>query len=145
MKKQIAYKSGYNYQLVEDYEIQIAIEPRATIETAFVRLTDEGLLTVKTGYAWDGATDAFDTVTFMRGSLVHDALYGLMRSGYLSEALHRESADRILVDICKEDGMWSVKADLVFRIVRRLAKKAALAESENPILYAPEKVVKNEC
>lgn len=133
----IAYKSGYNYQLVEPYTIKTPIIPPKKITTKYASLELDGTLTINEGYAWDGATDAFDTITFMRGSLVHDAFYGLMRMGELDASVYRIQADKLLRDICLEDGMWGVKAKLVYAAVRQFAEKAAQRDSENPIIYAP--------
>ena len=44
------------------------------------------------------------------GSLLHDALYQLMREGLLDHTLHREAADRILQSLCREDGMTALRA-----------------------------------
>jgi len=53
----------------------------------------------------------------MRGSLVHDALYQLMREGALP-IVYREEADRLLRRICIEDGMSRLRAAWVLRGVR---------------------------
>ena len=51
-KPQIKYRSGYKYQLVEAYEVQIGIRPPGNVETPFIGLTELGVLTIKGGYAW---------------------------------------------------------------------------------------------
>ena len=72
----IAYKAGYKYQLKARYAVQIDIRPAAPIDMEYLGLTTDGTLTVKKGYAWDGPSGpTIDTLNFMRGSLVHDALY----------------------------------------------------------------------
>ena len=43
----------------------------------------------------------------MRGALVHDALYQLMRLKQLDYEQYRDRADEVLRDLCKEDGMSS--------------------------------------
>jgi len=48
--------------------------------------SDGGLL-IKAGYSWDGPSgSAIDTKNFMQGSLVHDALYQLLRENILYES-----------------------------------------------------------
>ena len=133
----IEYKSGYNYQLTKTYTIQTNIKPPKAIKTKYASLSLDGILTVEEGYAWDGATDAFDTITFMRGSLVHDALYGLMRMELLDATIYRIQADKLLRDICLEDGMWGAKADLAYALVRKFGAKAAMRQNENTIKTAP--------
>ena len=76
-KKRISYRSGYKYQLAKNYVQQIKIKPAADItEPDFIKLTKDGTLTVKKGYAWDGPSGPVpDTKENLRASLVHDALY----------------------------------------------------------------------
>lgn len=117
----------YKYQLVEAYEHPTEIRPESVVRTVgdFVVLTTDGRLQTKKGYAWDGPSGpTIDTKNFMRGSLVHDALYQLMREGLLSQE-HRETADRLLREICLEDGMSRIRAWWVYRAVRSFAAAAA--------------------
>jgi hypothetical protein len=91
----------------------------------WVRLNRQGELTLKTAYAWDGPSGpAIDSKNFMRGSLVHDALYQLMRLKLLPQGF-RKQADEILWMICLEDGMSKVRADYVYQAVRAFAAPAA--------------------
>ena len=109
--KCITYNGGYKYQLKETYTIAIDIKPRTSIDTEYIDLDTEGNITIREGYAWDGPSGpTIDTLTFMRGSLVHDALYQLMRENHLNHSEYRGPADRVLQKICKEDGMWSLRA-----------------------------------
>jgi len=65
----------YKYQLMQDFTINIEIETEEDIETSFIGLTTDGELTIKNRYAWDGPSGpTIDTKSFIRGSLVHDAL-----------------------------------------------------------------------
>ena len=81
-KPKIAFREirKYKYQLMKKgYTCQVNIR-KISAKTAFIQLTAKGKLTIKRGYAWDGPSGpTIDTKTFMRGSLVHDALYQLMR------------------------------------------------------------------
>jgi len=87
------------------------------------------------GTAPSGPT--LDTATFMRGSLVHDALYQLMRDGHLDRATHREAADRLLQTLCEEDGMWSLRTWWVYHGVRLFADPAANPAASRPVVFAP--------
>lgn len=137
--KCIAYNSGYKYQLKETYAVPIEIKPSSPINTEYIRLDADGNLTIYEGYAWDGPSGpTFDTLNFMRGSLVHDALYQLMRENDLDHVVYRETADRILQRICKEDGMWSLRAWWVYQGVRIFADPAADPAAERPVKRAPE-------
>lgn len=131
----IAYKSGYKYQLATDYLVPVGIYD--TVNAQFLFLQGDGNLFVKAGYAWDGPSGpTFDTKNFMRGSLVHDALYQLMREGYIPED-YREHADQMLQRICVEDGMTAIRAWWVYKGVRFGGKSSAARGSGKPVLYAP--------
>lgn len=131
------YKAGYKYQLAENYRVQVGITGH-TISQGPIKLTTQGHLTIKKGYAWDGPSGpAIDSKNFMRGSLVHDVLYQLMRHGRLDAERHRDSADRLLQQMCVEDGMWKVRAWWVYRAVKTFAARAADKENIKPILEAP--------
>ncbi len=137
--KCIAYNGGYKYQLKEAYKVVIDIKPNTAINTEYIDLDTNGNLTIAEGYAWDGPSGpTIDTLTFMRGSLVHDALYQLMRESYLEHRVNRQAADRILQKICKEDGMWSLRAWLVYQGVRLFADPAADPADKRPVTRAPE-------
>ena len=74
--------SGYKYQLAEDYSFETGMELESAVRGPgdWVRMSRVGRLKLKRGYAWDGPSGpALDTSDLMRGSLVHDALYQLMR------------------------------------------------------------------
>ena len=83
-----------------------------------------GKLLIGGGYAWDGPTWAIDTENFMRGSLIHDALYQLMREGQLDSS-YRKQADVLLYHTCREDGMSWWRASYVYQMVRWFGASAA--------------------
>ena len=66
----------------------------------------------------------------MRGSLVHDALYQLMRLSALDYKVHRRRADEILKEICLEDGMSSFGVWYVYQAVRLFAEGNARPREE---------------
>ena len=112
----IEYKKGYKYQLYTDYELEISIKPDADLDMEFIALTAQGKLTIKKGYAWDGPSGpAVDTDNFMRGSLVHDALYELMRYGKIDANTCKHRADQIMKELCIQDGMSRARAWWVYK------------------------------
>lgn len=134
----IRYKAGYKYVLAEDYHTQIAIYPRVLIETDYVTLTRDGRLTIRAGYCWDGPSGpSIDTRTFLRGSLVHDVLYQLMRHQFLLPEEWRKTADQILQRICINDGMWLIRAWWVYFGVRFGGGPGSSRRGKKPILIAP--------
>lgn len=93
------------------------------INTGYVTIKD-GLLTVAVKYAWDGPSGpTIDTKAFIYGSLFHDALYQMMREGYLNRLIYREVADTILHDACVVEGMSKFRAWYVYKIVRACGEK----------------------
>lgn len=133
----IRYRAGYKYQLAETFRVRVRIRPPATIETEFITLTKRGLLFVKHGYAWDGPSGpAVDTPDFMRASLAHDALYQLLRQGYLDGSC-RILADRELRRICRQDGMSWFRASYVYLGVRLGARYAADPADKKKVAEAP--------
>ena len=135
----ISYKEGYKYQIVEAYSVNIPIEPENDIVTDYIDLKRDGTIIIKKGYAWDGPSGpTIDTDNFMRGSLVHDALYQLMRGEKLDKNIYRDKADRLLQQMCKEDGMSSIRAWWVYKGVRWFADPAADPSHKKPVIKAPK-------
>ena len=114
-----------------------------TIKWDFIEL-ENGMLTVKKGYRWDGASTPWNNLNiadnrefYIRCSCIHDSIYDLMRMGYLQHDegaddtcigsdyefadapfLNRLIADSLLYMIMIEDGRGGVGAQSDFEIVR---------------------------
>ena len=131
----------YKYQLVQDYEIDLGLTG-FSVETPYLRLNQDGKMTVRATYAWDGPSGpTFDTPSLMRGSLVHDALYQLLRMEQLPTE-QKEFADKLLREICIEDGMNRLIAWIVYQGVKWFGGASAQAGTERPdriICVPPEK------
>ena len=124
------------------YTTSVAVQPPADIDSRFIHLTIHGALTIRDGYAWDGPSGpTIDTPTFMRASLVHDALYQLMRSGLLP-GRWRRVADEEMRRICREDCMSRFRAWYVYRAVRRAAGPAADPQNQKKVKWAPRRSCK---
>ncbi len=116
----IKYKKRrkYKYNLHSDFKYSTGIKVDASKDLGYLKIDSDGELLIKTGYSWDGPSGpTIDTKNFMQGSLVHDALYQLMREGVLPQHL-RKKADKILREVCIEDGMSKVRAWWVYQGVR---------------------------
>lgn len=134
----IAYKGGYKFQLKADYVIETELRPTQECELDYVGIRKSGLLVVRSGYAWDGPSGpTIATKTFMRGSLVHDALYQLIREGTLDISVFRDPADKLLQKICLEDGMFAFRAWYVYHGVRLFGNPSADPANRKPIVFAP--------
>jgi len=134
----IKYHDGYKYQLIEDYVIQTTILPlNGDVDNNYLSLTKDGVLTIKAKYAWDGPSGpTVDTKSTMRGSLVHDALYQLIREKYVAKET-RKTADEYIRDICIEDGMNVWRAKSWYYALRKFAGFAAEEKSNKKIMITP--------
>ena len=116
--------TSYKYQLYEPYNLNLPAEFSGQMANLSHIILVNNLLHIKAGYAWNGATCAWDTKTFMKGSLEHDALYQLMRQGEMTRELRIE-ADRLLRHTCLGAGMSKFRADYVYNAVRLFAEGAS--------------------
>jgi hypothetical protein len=120
----MAYRGGYKYQLACDYRRVIPVYPTSDIVTPFYSLSIDGELLIRAGYAWDGASGpTWDTLSSMKGSLIHDVLYQAMRQQLLDHSW-RSKADDLLFDICIESGMFRWRAWLWRKAVGAFADGA---------------------
>ena len=135
----ILYRSDYKYQLADSYGTTIPIAPKENIETDFIDLDIKGYLLVKEGYAWDGPSGPVkDTEENMRASLVHDALYQLMRNEELSSRTHRKAADQLFKDLCKADGVSNRWASIYYKALRKCGKRPASPQNKKKVHRAPK-------
>lgn len=131
----VTYTAGHRYQLEEPYYHATPYKGKAG-GNDLVWLSPNGSLQVSRGYAWDGASGpAINTKNFVRATLVHDALYQLIRLGVLSDS-DRKVADELLRDIAKEDGMSYFRAAYVYAAVR-LFGGWYMRTKDHPVLTAP--------
>lgn len=143
----IQYQCGYKYKLYQDYKINL-IKQKGMMDMlgaksffshhlCLFEKDDTWWLWIKKGYCWDGPSGpTIDTKTFMRGSLVHDALYQLIRDGLISAAF-RIKADQMLRSICIDDGMNRIRAWYVYHAVRIFGTESASPDYKKPIIEAP--------
>lgn len=132
---QIQYRGGYKYSLWETYVGYVRIKG-FTVRHRLFELDPDGKLTIFENYPWDGASGpTIDTKSSMRGSVVHDALYEMMRLGLLPQSCF-ELANEELRDTCKEDGMWHWRADGWYDAVEKCGHPSADVCDEK-ILFAP--------
>ena len=153
----ISYKAGYKYQLTKTYQVTVFIYPAKPVETKYLSLSTDGLLTIRDGYAWDGPSGpTIDSKNFIITSLPHDAIYQLIRMDLLGRSC-KELADRLLrrmfvstwIEAHPKPTSWfkrgvyntrlttvKVRAWYVWRAVQWFGKDAAFGR-EKPVLTAP--------
>lgn len=123
----------YKYQTLAEvhYDTGWHIPEGLTTRAGYVHLSSDGLLTILRGYVWDGASGpTLDTRSTMLASLVHDALYQLMRERQLGQEwrpLADELLRRIMLD--KYRGKWrrwhAARVKVWFWALRKFAGYAA--------------------
>lgn len=132
----IIYASGYKHQLKESFSIQTALRPQQAVIHEFFFLSTSGIMHIFSGYAWDGASGpAFDTLTILKGSLVHDVLYQAIELGLLPKVYNIENgnittlvsnkdlSDSELFIISRVDGMVAYRASWVFLAVQKFGAR----------------------
>lgn len=108
----IRYSEGYKYQLEALYACETPVTG-TLIEDDLFTLYATGLLVIRKGFAWDGASGpTFDTKNSMRASLVHDVFCVCMRDGRLSYEKWQDTINEFFRQQCIEDGMWHWRAGL---------------------------------
>ena len=99
-------------------------------DTVFVQLNGGGKMNIKKGYAWDGSSGpSIDTKENMFASLIHDALYQLMRRnegclGGMTRYRFRRNADLIFYKLCRANDMSWPRAGWHYTGVRRSGKNS---------------------
>ena len=133
----IRYRDGYKHQLADTFKIKLPINPVTQYSGEWLSIDISGVLTIKRGYCWDGASGpTWDTNNCKKPSLVHDALYQLMRHEVLPRG-YRKHADKLFYDMLRANGMWIVRARLWYRSVRMAAMSSADPKSKKKIYSAP--------
>lgn len=134
----VYYKGGYKYQLQENLVIKTGIYPTRRIETDYIIFDIDGTLTLKKGYAWDGATGFPDFKWIIQGSAAHDAGYQLLRQGLLP-ARYKEDFDILLLKLCREDGPKILEPVYlaVYQAVKVFGGRSSCTTRRRLILVAP--------
>ena len=133
----IKYRSGYEHQLADTFTVKPPSNPVTQFAGEWLSIDINGTLTIKRGYCWDGASGpTWDTRNCKKPSLVHDALYQLMRMEVLPRG-YRKHADKLFYDMLRDNSMWLVRARLWYRSVRMGAMSSADQKSLKKIYTAP--------
>jgi len=137
--EQISYEKldGWKYRLADEYEIHIRFfEGEEGRGNEYVWL-EYGRLAIRKGYAWDGPSGpTWDTPNWMRASLVHDAMYQLIRESHLPIAL-RKQVDLLMLKALREDGMSRARSRTAYIGVRMFGRRSAHPRPVRKILRAP--------
>lgn len=116
----------YKYQTTRVMEFTLKHDYGVEVNGYYIDLIGNKLRIAR-GYAWDGASGpTWDTKSSMRASLVHDALYQLIRENKIPMR-DRRKADSELVKVAVADGMWKWRAKAWSKALKHFGKSAAKA------------------
>lgn len=126
----------YKYRTTKDWECYTGIHGAPTDVLPWVVLRTDGVLWIRRGYAWDGPSGpTVDTRNWMRPSLVHDALYQLMREGQgVLDYTYRYQVDRLMYRMLLEEGMSRFRAWYSYQAVRAFGGPRAKKRREREIV-----------
>lgn len=134
----ICYAAGYKYQLRQDAVAESGLTLEAQVSHEYFTISESGLITVKRGYAWDGASSvAIDDPGTIYASLFHDAGYQAIRCG-LIDGKWRKEFDQMYERLCIEGGVKPVRAKAHYVALRiGGGYYNRLVSSDYPTLVAP--------
>ncbi len=100
---------GWKYELLNDAVecVELPYCLAFHIDTDYIGIAGDYVV-VRKRYAWNGPNVVPDSPDLMRASMFHDALYQLMREGYISKK-NRRYADRLFRDIYIREATRIVK------------------------------------
>ena len=124
-------KYKYKFKVEETFSIELPfkipdfVHPYASLK--------DGILSVKRGYAWDGASGPIiNTRDTLVASLVHDVLYQAMRLNLIkSSKENRMIADKNFFEILKMNGVNSIRRKVWYFAVRLFGKKSTIKIQDN--------------
>ena len=126
-------KYKYKFKVEENFSIELPfkipdfVHPYASLK--------DGILSVKRGYAWDGASGPIiNTRDTLVASLVHDVLYQAMRLNLIeSSKENRKIADKNFFEILKMHGVNSIRRKVWF-----------VQENTRKIKYRALRIIENK-
>ena len=119
------FKVEENFSIELPFKIPDFVHPYASLK--------DGILSVKRGYAWDGASGPIiNTRDTLVASLVHDVLYQAMRLNLIkSSKENRQIADKNFFEILKINGVNSIRRKVWYFAVRLFGKKSTIKIQDN--------------
>lgn len=112
---------NYKYQLRETFTGITRIPGLAVTEYIVL---ENNILTLKNGYAWNGVSYMPDTKPLIIASLIHDAIYQLIRLKMVSYD-YRKVADKHFRETAIASGMNKGLANTLYRGLRMFGARAA--------------------
>lgn len=137
-KGRIFYADGYKYQMRKNAVAESRVCPGKLINHEYFAISLDGVILVRRGYAWDGASGpAVDDPGTLLPSVFHDVLYQAIRLKLLDPGW-REEADQTYKTLCIECGVNPARAKAHYVALRGFGGYYnALPESDYPTKVAP--------
>jgi hypothetical protein len=111
------YWEGYKFVVAEDFTVQTVIK-NFSVQDALTELQQDGTLTIREGYPWDGNSGpCLDVRSSMLASCVHDVLCDYVNLGWLPGYL-QPIIDQEYYTLCVEKKMWWRRAMLRMLAIR---------------------------
>jgi len=114
--RKLKYSDEYKYQCRGDFHYQTSIYGFEA-DTPLLKLTKQGLITIKLGYACDGPSGpTIDTPIFIFAAFIHDAIYQLIRMGFIPFRYWRQADNEMATAIkfklneIRKTTAWYLKA-----------------------------------
>lgn len=119
------FKVEENFSIELPFKIPDFVHPYASLK--------DGILSVKRGYAWDGASGpVINTRDTLVASLVHDVLYQAMRLNLIkSSEENKKIADKNFFEILKMHGVNSIRSKVWYFAVKLFGKKSTKSIQDN--------------
>ena len=131
------YTTGYKHQLAESLAVSTGIHPGMPVEHEYFHLSIAGTLTIREGYAWDGASGGCpDNDYTLTPSLIHDILYQAMRLGLLPQETRR-AADQVFYTMCRDRGLNWLTAKFYLKALHRFGASSADPQNKKEVLEVP--------
>ena len=109
LERNILRQKG-RYTIVEKFEIAVPFES-GNYSWGSISLSD-GILVLSSGYTWDGASGpVLDTKNFLRASLVHDALFDLLKYGGMPRE-NLPQVNALFIQLAIEDGVSKLRTSI---------------------------------
>ena len=130
------FRKNYKYQVAEDEVFKTSILGKNIIKKR-LELHPDGTLIIREGYACDGPSGpVMDRKTNMTASVLHDALYQMMREKLLPHYYWR-MADVEYGRELQRCGAWDITVRLNLAGLSYMKGKYALPENRKKIYEAP--------
>lgn len=131
----LPYSRGWKYKTGGAYHIETPIIG-VPFDIKWCALDRYGILSLREGYAWDGATGWPDFASIIRPSAIHDAFCQAMRLGLVPHSMYRV-VNQFFYEECLRSGMWKPHALAVLTGVN-LARSGdpERGPTDHPILIA---------